>query len=114
MSGGRKFEAGPSHLVGPAFSGIADELRRQYTLAYYPEPVGSTGERRQIKIRLKLPDTVIREAVVRAKPCYMFQILGKQLDDPYLPGFDRIGEVADLYDGFDFNAGSRMLSNRAA
>ena len=32
-----------------AFSGIAEELRRQYSLGYYPENVGQAGERRRIQ-----------------------------------------------------------------
>ncbi|MGI8787319.1 MAG: VWA domain-containing protein [Pyrinomonadaceae bacterium] len=57
-SGGRSFEA--SNNLDAAFSGIAEELRRQYTLGYYPETVGQKGERRQIRVRVKRPNLVVR------------------------------------------------------
>jgi len=65
-SGGRKFEAQSIYNVDSAFSGIAEELRRQYSLGYYPEKVGSLGDRKQIKIRVMRP-----EVVVRAKNSYI-------------------------------------------
>jgi VWFA-related protein len=65
-SGGRKFEAQSLYNVESAFSGIAEELRRQYSLGYYPEAVGKAGDRKQIKIR------VMRQSVVvRAKTSYI-------------------------------------------
>lgn len=65
-SGGREFEAQSIYNVDAAFSGIAEELRRQYSLGYYPEKVGQVGDRKQIKIR------VMRQGVmVRAKNSYI-------------------------------------------
>lgn len=65
-SGGRKFEAQSITNIGAAFSGIAEELRRQYSLGYYPELVGKIGDRKQIKVR------VMRQGVVvRAKNSYI-------------------------------------------
>ena len=64
-SGGREFEAQSMYNVDAAFSGIAEELRRQYSLGYYPDKVGNLGDRKQIKIR------VMRQGVVvRAKNSY--------------------------------------------
>ena len=57
-SGGRKFEA--NNNLAAAFAGIAEELRRQYTLGYYPEAVGQKGERKQIRVRVKRPNVVVR------------------------------------------------------
>jgi len=57
-SGGRKFEA--SNNLDAAFSGIAEELRRQYSLGYYPDKVGQKGERRTIRVRVKRPSVVVR------------------------------------------------------
>lgn len=57
-SGGRKFEA--NNNLTAAFSGIAEELRRQYSLGYYPEKVGQKGERRQISVRVKRPNVAVR------------------------------------------------------
>ena len=59
-SGGRKFEAQSITNVQAAFSGIAEELRRQYSLGYYPESVGKIGERKQIKVRVMRPSVVVR------------------------------------------------------
>ena len=65
-SGGRKFDAQSITNINAAFSGIAEELRRQYSLGYYPDRVGTVGERKQIKVR------VMRQGVVvRAKNSYI-------------------------------------------
>lgn len=65
-SGGRKFEADTTTNLDAAFSGIAEELRRQYSVGYYPETAGSPGERRQIRIRV-----MRQNVVVRAKSSYI-------------------------------------------
>jgi Ca-activated chloride channel homolog len=57
-SGGRSFEAGNDLTV--AFSGIAEELRRQYSIGYYPETVGNVGDRKQIRVRVMRPNLVVR------------------------------------------------------
>ncbi|MCA1623100.1 MAG: VWA domain-containing protein [Acidobacteria bacterium] len=59
-SGGRTFEGSTISNLDAAFSGIAEELRRQYSLRYYPEAVGQKGERRQIRVRVKRPNLVVR------------------------------------------------------
>lgn len=59
-SGGRMFEATSIYNLDAAFAGIAEELRRQYSLGYYPETVGSVGDRKQIKIRVMRPNVVVR------------------------------------------------------
>jgi VWFA-related protein len=65
-SGGRSFEARSLYNVEAAFSGIAEELRRQYSIGYYPETVGQMGQRKQLKVRTNRPN-----AVVRAKNSYI-------------------------------------------
>jgi Ca-activated chloride channel family protein len=59
-SGGRKFEADTTANLDAAFAGIAEELRRQYSLGYYPENPGQIGERRSIRIRVTRPNLVVR------------------------------------------------------
>jgi Ca-activated chloride channel family protein len=59
-SGGRKFEADTTKNLDAAFAGIAEELRRQYSIGYYPDNVGQAGERRQIRIRVMQPNLVVR------------------------------------------------------
>ncbi len=66
-SGGRKFEADSMHNLEASFAGIAEELRRQYSLGYYPEKVGTTGERRRISVRVMRPNVI-----VKAKSTYIF------------------------------------------
>jgi Ca-activated chloride channel homolog len=60
VSGGRKFEAQTTHNLDAAFSGIAEELRRQYAIGYYPESVGQKGQRKQIKVRVDKSNAVVR------------------------------------------------------
>ena len=57
-SGGRTVEV-LNNLSG-AFSKIADELRRQYSIGYYPEKTGPKGERRQIRVRVMRQNVVVR------------------------------------------------------
>ena len=59
-SGGRNFEADTLNNLEGAFSGIAEELRRQYSLGYYPENVGQAGERKQIRVRVNRANLVVR------------------------------------------------------
>ena len=59
-SGGRKFEADSTTSLDTAFAGIAEELRQQYSVGYYPDAVGQKGERRQIKVRVMRPGLVVR------------------------------------------------------
>ncbi|HMQ03707.1 MAG TPA: VWA domain-containing protein [Pyrinomonadaceae bacterium] len=59
-SGGRSFEADTTANLDAAFTGIAEELRRQYSLGYYPERVGEVGERKQIRVRVMRPNLVVR------------------------------------------------------
>lgn len=59
-SGGRNFEADSIYNLDAAFTGIAEELRRQYSVGYYPEKVGQKGERKQIKVRVMRPNLVVK------------------------------------------------------
>lgn len=59
-SGGRMFEADTITNLDLAFRSIAEELRRQYTLGYYPEVAGEKGERRRIRVRVRRPNVVVR------------------------------------------------------
>lgn len=59
-SGGRSFEADTVENLDAAFSGIAEELRRQYYIGYYPETSGQPGDRKQIRVRVMRPNLVVR------------------------------------------------------
>lgn len=60
-TGGRVFhaEATPGGLTA-AFEGIAEELRRQYNIGYYPQETGKPGERKEIRVRVNRPNLVVR------------------------------------------------------
>ena len=60
-TGGRVFrpEATPGGLTA-AFEGIAEELRRQYNIGFYPSETGTAGQKRQVKVRVNRPQLVLR------------------------------------------------------
>lgn len=60
VSGGRTYEASNTYNLDTAFANIAEELRRQYSIGYYPENAGQTGERKQIRVRVMRPNVVVR------------------------------------------------------
>jgi VWFA-related protein len=67
-SGGRFFyAASPKHLEG-IFSHIAQELREQYSLGYYPKNRDASVSQRSIKIKVDAPG-----AVVRARRNYLYK-----------------------------------------
>jgi VWFA-related protein len=66
-SGGRIFEADTIPNLEIAFKGVAEELRRQYSVGYYASESGKPGDRKKIKITVARPV----DAVVRAKTNYV-------------------------------------------
>ena len=67
VSGARLYKAEQENL-NLAFRGVAEELRRQYSLGYYPTNAPNPGDRRAIKVRVNRP-----ELVVRTRDSYVFQ-----------------------------------------
>lgn len=59
-TGTRVEEAGDGRNLSQAFSVIAEELRRQYSLGYYPKSQTQAGQRRQIRVRVNQPNMVVR------------------------------------------------------
>lgn len=61
VTGGKVFraESTPRGLTA-AFESIAEELRRQYVLGYYPEKPGINGERKTVRVRVNRPKLSIR------------------------------------------------------
>src|SRR5256884_5300128 len=56
-AGGRLYQANDTAQLAQAFTRIAEELRRQYTLGYYPKTENVDGnERHQIKVRVRQPN----------------------------------------------------------
>jgi len=67
VSGARLYNAEQANLDA-AFRSVAEELRRQYSLGYYPKSKPNPGDRRGIKVRVTRP-----ELVVRTRDSYVFQ-----------------------------------------
>lgn len=60
-TGGRLYEANDTKQLADAFSRIAEELRRQYTLGYYPKAASvADGERRQIRVRVRQSNLAVK------------------------------------------------------
>jgi VWFA-related protein len=59
-SGGRYFHGDTVVGISSAFAQVAEELRRQYSIGYYPTPVGQPGQRREIKVRVSEPGLVVK------------------------------------------------------
>lgn len=67
VSGARLYNAEQDNVTY-AFRSVAEELRRQYSLGYYPKNKPTPGERRNIRVRVDRP-----ELVVRTRDSYVFQ-----------------------------------------
>ena len=67
VSGARLYNAEQQNLDA-AFQAVAEELRRQYSIGYYPKNAPKAGERRNVKVRVNRP-----ELVVRTRDSYVFQ-----------------------------------------
>jgi len=59
-TGGRLHKAESLSDVPRAFAAITEELGRQYSLGYYPKGQVQAGERRDIKVRTRSPNFVVR------------------------------------------------------
>ena len=59
-TGGRLYRAETLSDVPQAFDAITDELGRQYSLGYYPKGQVQPGEKRDIKVRTRAPNLVVR------------------------------------------------------
>jgi VWFA-related protein len=61
ITGGRYFEASRDlHDLDQSFAQVAEELRRQYSLGYYPKTLGGQRERRRLSVRVSRADIAIR------------------------------------------------------
>lgn len=80
-SGGRIFEADSTENLESAFAGVAEELRRRYSIGYYADADSTPGERRQIKIQVTRPG-----AVVRSKTSYIVRQKEEKQSEPPVSG----------------------------
>jgi VWFA-related protein len=73
QTGGRFYSGDSMFGIAQAFTWIAEELGRQYSLGYYPSTAGKEGERRQIKVRVTESDLV-----VKARDSYIYSDKSKK------------------------------------
>ena len=70
-TGGRFYDGDSLFGIAQAFTWIAEELGRQYSIGYYPSKPGKDGEKRQIKVRVTEADLV-----VKARDSYIYSDKG--------------------------------------
>ena len=70
-TGGREYRADSLQNMSAAFANVAEELRRQYSIGYYPKRPAQAGERRLIRVRARQPNLA-----VRARDSYIFNPSG--------------------------------------
>lgn len=69
LTGGRLYEASKDlRYLRDIFGRIADELRRQYSLGYYPKRSAQVGERRRLRVSVNRADVS-----VRARASYVYK-----------------------------------------
>src|SRR5215213_145540 len=66
-TGGREYRADSLENMSYAFANVAEELRRQYSIGYYPKRPPEAGQRRSIRVRARQPNLA-----VRARDSYIF------------------------------------------
>jgi Ca-activated chloride channel homolog len=59
-SGGRLYQADTVYNLSQAFSNIAEELRHQYSLSYYPSNSKKDGSFRRVKVRVEKTGMIVR------------------------------------------------------
>lgn len=59
-TGGRYFKAGDINAIRQSFAGVAEELRRQYLIGYYPMAPAKVGEIRKIKVKVNRPRVAVK------------------------------------------------------
>jgi Ca-activated chloride channel family protein len=75
-SGGREYQADSLQNMTYAFANVAEELRRQYSIGYYPKRPPQAGQRRMIKVRARQPNLA-----VRSRESYIFNPSGSAVVD---------------------------------
>ena len=75
-TGGREYRADSLQDMSSAFVNVAEELRRQYSIGFYPKRTPQAGERRLIRVRANQPNLA-----VRARESYIFNPAGAPADN---------------------------------
>ncbi len=66
-TGARLYQADTTANLDTAFANVAEELRRQYSIGYYPKSPAQAGQRRSIRVK-----TVQPNLAVHARDSYIF------------------------------------------
>lgn len=72
-TGGRHYQIEDISELEKTFGLVADELRRQYSLGYYPKTKLEAGQRRRIKVKVRVPNVA-----VQARDSYLVEPSKKQ------------------------------------
>jgi len=75
-TGGREYQADSMQNLASAFANVAEELRRQYSIGYYPKRPAQPGQRRQIRVRTNQPNLA-----VKSRDSYIFNPSGTAVPD---------------------------------
>lgn len=69
-TGGRYFKAGDVNSLAQSFAGVAEELRRQYLIGYYPTEGQRSGKVKTIKVRVTRKNVAVkaRESYTYSRP----------------------------------------------
>ena len=59
-TGGHRFSAGGRDSIAKTFTSVAEALRWQYSLGYYPQPPGELGQRHKVKVRVSRSHVAVR------------------------------------------------------
>ena len=59
-TGGRYFKAGDVNTIRQSFAGVAEELRRQYMIGYYPKEPSQPAQERKIKVKVNRKGVAVR------------------------------------------------------
>ncbi len=60
VTGGRSYRIEEIIDLSNIFAQVANELGQQYSIGYYPKTQGKKGERRQIKVKVNVPNVAVR------------------------------------------------------
>ena len=74
-TGARRYQADTTQNLSYAFANVAEELRRQYSLGYYPKKPAQAGQRRQLRVRVNQPNLA-----VRTRDSYIFNPSGTDVN----------------------------------
>jgi Ca-activated chloride channel family protein len=59
-TGGRHYQIETMSDLEKTFGTVADELRRQYSLGFYPKGQLEVGQKRRLKVEMRVPNLVVR------------------------------------------------------